>query len=118
VPTSWTAAESQPDLFEQRPQPARSVGVALRQVRGLLNEGLPRTSQLVTAKAANPQIDDRLPTGDRQITEIALVTAVERFRPGTAIPAISAGGFTADHDVDNLVAQLYLLDNEPFALRQ
>ena len=79
MPTPRTAAERKADVFEQRPQPARSMGVALRQYGYLLNEGLARAVWLVAAKPADLQIDDRLPTGDWQIAEIPLVTAVERF---------------------------------------
>ena len=116
--TSWTAAKSEADVFEQRPQPARSVGVALRQHGCLLNEGLAWAFWLVAAKPPDPQIDNSPPTGDRQIAKITLVTAVERFRPGAAMRAVCAGRFTADREVHDLVPQPYLLDNEPGAWRQ
>jgi hypothetical protein len=79
VTTSWTAAKSEADVFEQRPQTARSVGVALRQYGCLLNEGRAWAFWLVAAKPPDPQIDYRSSTRDRQIPNITLVTAVKRF---------------------------------------
>jgi len=118
VPAPWTAAKGEPDLFEQRPEPARSVGVALRQDRCLLHEGLVRALWLVAAKPADLEIDDRLPTRNWNIAQTALVTAVERFRPSAAMGTVCANCFAADRDMHDLIAQLYLLDNEPFARRQ
>jgi len=94
------------------------VGVALRQYRYLLNEGLARAVWLVAAKPTDPQIDNRPPTGNRQIPKIPLVTAVERFRPGAAYRAVCTRRSAADRQVHDFVAQLYLLDNEPGAQRQ
>lgn len=94
------------------------MSVALRQYGCLLDEGLTRALWLVAAKPADQQIDDCLPTCDWEIAQIALVTTVERFRPGTAIWAMCARGFAANGDVDDFITQLYLLDNEPSAGRQ
>src|SRR5205085_1596510 len=69
-------------------------------------------------KPSDSQIDHPLPTANRQVAEIALVTTVERFRPRAALRTLGAGRFAADGEVHDLVAQLYLLDNEPSARRQ
>jgi hypothetical protein len=45
----------------------------------LLYEGFARALWLVAAKPTDPQINDRLPTSDRQIAEVTVITAVERF---------------------------------------
>ena len=58
------------------------MGVPLGQCGCLLDEGLARALWLVAAEATDPQIDNRLPTGNWQIAKVTLVTAVERFRPG------------------------------------
>jgi len=79
VATARTATEGNADPFDQRPQPARCMGVTLSQKRGLLDEGLAWALRQVAAKPADSQLNDRLPTGDRQVAEIALVTTVERF---------------------------------------
>src|SRR5438270_577691 len=63
-------------------------------------------------------VDNRLPTGDRQIAEVTLVAAVEGFRPEAIVRAVRARRLAADGEVDDLAAQLYLLDNEPGARRQ
>jgi hypothetical protein len=60
-----TAAERETDLFQQQPQPPRSVSVAFGQDGGLLDERLAAAGRLVTPKTADPQIDHRLPTGNR-----------------------------------------------------
>jgi hypothetical protein len=113
-----TGPEGDADLFEQRPQPARSVGVTLRQYGRLLNESLTRTGYLIATKAADPHIDDRLSTRDRQIGEIAFVATVEGFRPTAALRATCACRFAADREMGDFVPQLHLLDNEPGAKRQ
>jgi len=102
--TPRTAPENESDVFEQRAKPTRSVGVALRQLNYLLNEGLAPAVWLVTAKAADLQIDDRLPTGNRQIAKMTPVPAVEGFRPGAALRTMGAYRFTADRKVHNLIA--------------
>jgi hypothetical protein len=94
------------------------VGIALRQYWCLLDEGLVRALWLVAAKPADSQIDDRRSTRGRNIAMIALVTAVERLRPRAAMGTACASRFTADRDMHDVIAQLYLLDNEPFARRQ
>jgi hypothetical protein len=55
------------------------VGIALRQYGRLLDESRARALWLITAKPAHLQVDHRLPTGNRQIAEVAFITAVERF---------------------------------------
>ena len=118
MPTPGQAAKGEADVFEQRPEPARSMGVALRQYGRLLNKGLARAFWLVTAKSTDPHIDNRPPTGNRQIAKIPLVATVDRFRPDAAVRAVCACCFTANRQVNDLVAELYLLDNEPGARRQ
>src|SRR5207302_6098993 len=73
---------------------------------------------LVAAKPADPQIDNRSPTGNGHIAKVPLVTAVERFRPGATYRAVCTRRFAANGDVHDLITQLYLLDNEPCARRQ
>jgi hypothetical protein len=43
---------------------------------------------------------------------------VEGFRPEATVRAVRARRLAADGEVDDLAAQLYLLDNEPGAKRQ
>lgn len=50
MPTPRTATEGETDLFEQRAEPERSVGVTLRQDRGLLDEGLTRARWLIVPR--------------------------------------------------------------------
>jgi hypothetical protein len=50
--------------------------------------------------------------------KVALVTAVERFRPSAAMGTVCANCTAPDRHMHDLVTQLYLLDNEPFARRQ
>lgn len=118
MPTPRPAAEGEADIFEQRPEPTCSVGVALRQYGCLLNKGLARAFSLVATKSTDPQIDDRPSTGNWQIAQIPLVATVERFRPPAAIRAVRAFRFTPNGQVNDLVAQLYLLENERSAWRQ
>jgi ABC-type spermidine/putrescine transport system permease subunit II len=106
VPTPWTTAKGESDLFEQRPEPARSVRVALRQYRRLLDEGLTRALWLVAAKPADPQIDNRSPTGNGQIAKVPLVTAVERFRPSATYRAVCPRRIAANGDVPGVIIGL------------
>jgi hypothetical protein len=64
--------------------------------------------------------DRRLPAEQRLVSplDFALVTVVERFRPGVAIWTACAGNFARNGDVHDLVTRLYLLDSEPCARRQ
>src|SRR5690242_17522226 len=110
MPTRGPAAQSEADLFKQRPEPTCPVSVAFSQDRDLFDEGFTRTVWLMAAKAANPQVDHPLPARDRQIREVALIAAVERFRPSAAFRAACAYRFAADGNMDNFVPQLHSLD--------
>ncbi len=92
--------------------------IPLGQYVCLLDEGLARALWLIAAKAADPQIDNSLPTSDREIAKMTLVVTVECFRPSATAWAVCACRLTSDGDVDDLATQLYLLDNEPSARRQ
>ena len=84
----------------------------------MFDEGFTGTVWLIAAKAADPQVDHGLPARDRKIGEVALIAAVERFRPSAAFRAACAYRFAADGNMDNFVPQLHSLDNEPSARRQ
>jgi hypothetical protein len=58
--------------------------VAIYKQEHLLNERVARASWFTTWKAANLQMHHRLPISDRQVGNLALVTAVERVRPARA----------------------------------
>jgi hypothetical protein len=64
VPTAWPIAKRDPNLFEQLPELARAVSVALRQYGCLLDERLAWALWVVAAKSADLQIDDCPPTSN------------------------------------------------------
>jgi hypothetical protein len=49
---------------------------------------------------------------------VTLVAAVDCFRPDATVRAVRACRVTTDGEVDDLAAQLYLLDHEPGTRRQ
>jgi hypothetical protein len=63
-------------------------------------------------------LDRDLPISDGQIGDDATVTAVDGFRPASARWTRRAQRGQTDRQVHNLTTQLYLLENEPDALRQ
>jgi len=65
VAARGSAAQSEANLFQQGPEPARSMGVAFSQNWGLLGERFTAAVWLVATKTADPQIDDGLPTSNR-----------------------------------------------------
>jgi len=66
------------------------MGVAFSQQGNLLDERFPGTGWLVAAETADAQIDDGLPASNREIGQVALVTAVERFGPSATHWAVGA----------------------------
>jgi hypothetical protein len=118
VPTPWSAAQNKADGLKQKPQTECSVRVPLCQDRCLLDERRPQALRRVAAETADRHIYDCLPTGDRQVAEVTLITAVERIRPGATVRALRAPRCTAHGEMHDLVGQANLLENEPGTSRQ
>jgi hypothetical protein len=96
--TARPAPEGEPNRLQHRAEAHCAVGVPSSENWRLLNECTTRALRPKTAKPAYVQINDRLPTGNRQVTETACITAMNRI--GVAAATGAAGAPLARHRTD------------------
>jgi hypothetical protein len=81
------------------------MGIPFSENWCLLNEGTTRTLRPKTPKASYVQIDDRLPTGNRQVAQVTDVATVNRIGVAAAAGTAGPARATPDRHVDDIAAQ-------------
>ena len=102
--TTGPTTEREADCFQHGAEARSTVRITSSEHRRLLNKRPTRTLRSKTSEPAYGEIDNRSPTGNRQIAKMAYVATVNYFRMAATTGAAGSRQATSDREMDGFPA--------------